>query len=450
MSKNREVMDLRKGDCYMICSSAVRKSMSAADMQRCLDSNKSAENNVSVVLGAASSNDKIHDLTTIAIKILNANVANTSNTGFYQAVGAHSSAQKGAVSRVADDAASNAVEQMTPKTTIDVSDKDVSDIREAAVGEESDASSNVPADEAVRVPSTPVSDARTTIDATAVSAAAVAALADDSTDAAAGAADVSDTVPSAGDTKAFAAPADTDQNDDMISVGEIRKEEEKQQSNAFGDHNKFVFDFAIDDDIQPVTPDAPQAKADDEQPVVKGDTVRVDPKIQIHDEPEPTVSDSDGSDGSDDRESKKEKLVTIVLGVLAALAFITCVVVIAVKVNKAGNKQSGATPTPPVTVVTQQPVEATELPAAVPTVNLDEANTPVPEETPAAPTEAPTEEPTPNLGYRMHTIAADETSFWSLAAHTLGDGNRWKEIADLNGMENQTLTPGTEIKIPLE
>ncbi len=50
----------------------------------------------------------------------------------------------------------------------------------------------------------------------------------------------------------------------------------------------------------------------------------------------------------------------------------------------------------------------------------------------------------------MHTIAADETSFWSLAAHTLGDGNRWKEIADLNGMENQTLTPGTEIKIPLE
>lgn len=47
-----------------------------------------------------------------------------------------------------------------------------------------------------------------------------------------------------------------------------------------------------------------------------------------------------------------------------------------------------------------------------------------------------------------YTVATGDT-LWSIAAAKLGDGNRWKEIADLNTLKNaDSITPGQKLKLP--
>jgi nucleoid-associated protein YgaU len=47
-----------------------------------------------------------------------------------------------------------------------------------------------------------------------------------------------------------------------------------------------------------------------------------------------------------------------------------------------------------------------------------------------------------------YTVAQGDT-LWSIAAAKLGDGNRWKEIATLNGLKDaDAITPGQKLKLP--
>ncbi|MGJ5826078.1 LysM peptidoglycan-binding domain-containing protein [Streptomyces ossamyceticus] len=47
-----------------------------------------------------------------------------------------------------------------------------------------------------------------------------------------------------------------------------------------------------------------------------------------------------------------------------------------------------------------------------------------------------------------YTVRAGDT-LWSIAASKLGDGNRWREIADLNSLKDpDAITPGQTLKLP--
>ncbi|MEE1763707.1 LysM peptidoglycan-binding domain-containing protein [Streptomyces sp. SP18BB07] len=47
-----------------------------------------------------------------------------------------------------------------------------------------------------------------------------------------------------------------------------------------------------------------------------------------------------------------------------------------------------------------------------------------------------------------YTVRAGDT-LWSIAASKLGDGNRWREIADLNALKNpDDISPGQTLKLP--
>ncbi|MCI3272155.1 N-acetylmuramoyl-L-alanine amidase [Streptomyces cylindrosporus] len=51
-------------------------------------------------------------------------------------------------------------------------------------------------------------------------------------------------------------------------------------------------------------------------------------------------------------------------------------------------------------------------------------------------------------GTTTYTVAKGDT-LWSIAASKLGDGNRWKDIADLNGLKDaDEITPGQKLKLP--
>ena len=68
--------------------------------------------------------------------------------------------------------------------------------------------------------------------------------------------------------------------------------------------------------------------------------------------------------------------------------------------------------------------------------------------TPAAPTPAATATP---AGGGVHTVKEGD-SLWRIAQNTLGDGARWKEIADLNaeviGADPNKIYPGQKLRIP--
>ncbi len=403
LAKNREVMELHRGDCFMICSSAVKKSMTPADMQKCLDSNKSAENNVSIVLGEASARDKIHDLTAITIKILNANVPYNSNTGFYQAVGAHSAAQKGAVSRVVG------TEGETPLTDTKVVDVE------------------------------PESSEPISMDATNV-------------------------VPEVQDSS----DPDTEQEAEQVTEPETEdadpeqpEEDSAKQSNAFGDRNTFVFDFndvsdkpttevpeVSDDNLIPDMDESDDSLSDDESEPADDTIPFYDDSMQVQltdmeNTEDETPGDSDNlfeESDQDEKEQRTEKIITAVLGVLAVLAFLVCLFIVLTRVGVFSHKPE---PTPSVTP-TPYVDSSTPTPTAEPTA------TPTPEPT-ATPSPEPTATPTPSpeeLGYRMYTVKEGDT-FWGIANRELGNGDRWPEIASLNGMQNQALQPGTQLKLPL-
>ncbi|MGW3571224.1 LysM peptidoglycan-binding domain-containing protein [Streptomyces sp. NPDC000941] len=54
----------------------------------------------------------------------------------------------------------------------------------------------------------------------------------------------------------------------------------------------------------------------------------------------------------------------------------------------------------------------------------------------------------PGSGTTTYTVGKGDT-LWSIAASKLGDGNRYKEIAKLNGLHDaDTITPGQKLSIP--
>lgn len=401
LAKNREEMDLHRGDCFMICSSAVKKSMTPADMQKCLDSNKSAENNVSIVLGEASARDKIHDLTAITIKILNANVPYNSNTGFYQAVGAHSAAQKGAVSRVAD---TEGEEIFT-----------VTDILETDTG----AFEPVSKDATIVVPEVQ-----------------------------------EDSEPE----------AESETEDTVVLQAE---EDSAKQDKTFGDRNTYVFDFndvaekttaevptisdntvtfAMEESVPKITASVPKLEYKDETIPFYDDSMQVQLTEMENEEDVPVTADNLFEEPAEEnKEQRTEKIITTVLGVLAALAFLVCVFIILSRTGIFGNKPE---PTP-----TVEPTPYSEGSTPTPTPEPTATPTAEPTATPTpTPTPEPTATPTPSpeeLGYRMYTVKEGDT-FWGIAYRELGNGDRWPEIASLNGMQNQALQPGTELKLPLQ
>nr|WP_323183173.1 LysM peptidoglycan-binding domain-containing protein [Streptomyces phaeochromogenes] len=46
-----------------------------------------------------------------------------------------------------------------------------------------------------------------------------------------------------------------------------------------------------------------------------------------------------------------------------------------------------------------------------------------------------------------YTVRTGDT-LWSIAATKLHDGNRWRELAQLNGLKSESITPGQELKLP--
>ncbi len=400
LAKNRESFDLHRGDCFMICSSAVKKSMTPADLQKCLDSNKSAENNVSIVLGEASARDKIHDLTAITIKILNANVPNNSNTGFYQAVGAHSASQKGAVSRVSEDTLTQQILQ---------------DVEESPELEAQSTDTIV----------VPVVDEPVEQDAAPV-----------------------DVEEPAQDVVEDAVAEDTIE----ISAESVTNDK------AFGDRNTFVFDFK---DMDKATNPVPTIAMEDTTPKATAKVPEIEEPHSYYDDSMQTqltefednsaeivAEDNLFDDDGEEKEQKSEKMITIILGVLAGIAMVACLLIVLSRLGILGGNKIEPTPSPTVPVITDVPT-STPAPTEVPTTEPTEAPTEAP--TPE-PTEVPTPEPTPSpeeLGYRMYTVKEGDT-FWGIAYRELGNGDRWPEIASLNGMQNQALTPGTELKLPLQ
>ncbi|MBR5137128.1 MAG: LysM peptidoglycan-binding domain-containing protein [Clostridia bacterium] len=396
LAKNRESFDLHRGDCFMICSSAVKKSMTPADLQKCLDSNKSAENNVSIVLGEASARDKIHDLTAITIKILNANVPNNSNTGFYQAVGAHSASQKGAVSRVIEDTMPQELVVEPTMTVEPVVEDLVDEVVEPEVAEEA---------VAVEVPATE---------------------------------EVQEEVA-----------------DETISLDQIN--ENVAKPNSFGDRNTFVFDFKeVDKETAPVptvsledsTPKMTAVVPEVEEPDSYYDDSMQTQLTDLEDVNEDVVSeDALFEDEDEAKEQRSEKIITIILGVLAGIAVLACVLIIGSRMGFIGGDKATPAPTPTTPVYTDVP---TAEPTSTPTPTPEPTATPEPTPEPTAtPTPTPTPTPSPEeLGYRWYTVKEGDT-FWGIAYRELGNGDRWPEVAELNGMQNQALTPGTQLKVPL-
>jgi LysM repeat protein len=53
----------------------------------------------------------------------------------------------------------------------------------------------------------------------------------------------------------------------------------------------------------------------------------------------------------------------------------------------------------------------------------------------------------PNPIYEIHTVQKGD-SLWKIAAAKLGNGSRYNEIKEINGLKSDILLPGQQLKIP--
>ena len=54
---------------------------------------------------------------------------------------------------------------------------------------------------------------------------------------------------------------------------------------------------------------------------------------------------------------------------------------------------------------------------------------------------------TPAENYRIHTVVHGDT-LWAIAKKYLGNGSRYKEIVNLNGLKSNVIYSGMKLKIP--
>lgn len=54
---------------------------------------------------------------------------------------------------------------------------------------------------------------------------------------------------------------------------------------------------------------------------------------------------------------------------------------------------------------------------------------------------------TPEPQTKVYTVVKGD-SLWAIAQKQMGDGTKWKQIYDLNGLKSETIFPGQFLKLP--
>ena len=70
-------------------------------------------------------------------------------------------------------------------------------------------------------------------------------------------------------------------------------------------------------------------------------------------------------------------------------------------------------------------------------------------QTPSDPAPDTPPESDPESSYREYTVQRGD-SLWGIAAEQLGDGSRYTEIMELNGLNSTEIHPGMQLKLPVQ